>query len=430
VCALSALQLALVGWDLALHLDDPLIVYWAVAALFVAATVPLALYDIHCHLVRFVSPLQRYYVRILLLLPIYCVESWLALRFQRQALYLETLRDLYEAFVIHAFMQLLIHYLGDREQLKARLAARGAFVNVTLFPYGVAALEPFACAPPDRGGRLWCLFWPSGATFLFRCEVGVYQYVVVKCVLTVAFFVTSLTGTLGEDSPYSYQSFFPYWSWGILVSQVWAITCLVLFYESTWRWIAPLQPLRKFVCVKGMVFVTWAQGELISYLNDLGLVALVGAPGLAPGYAAEGLQDVIICVEMLALAYLHHLYFNASDFDEETGILAQGSSRGLSFAAPADGSGARQYAEGLLADGDDNGEGDGDEEARPARGEERPQPPKTLSARDVVRLILPIELVTSDLRLHVREGVVEPLRAAAAERGRARTLSPDKSAPA
>jgi hypothetical protein len=40
------------------------------------------------------------------------------------------------------------------------LAARGAFVNVSLFPYGVTALEPFACAPPDRGGRRWCLFWP------------------------------------------------------------------------------------------------------------------------------------------------------------------------------------------------------------------------------------------------------------------------------
>jgi hypothetical protein len=266
VCALSLLQLALVAWDLATHLSDPLILYWAASALFVAATVPLALYDIHCHLVRFVSPLQRFYVRILLLLPIYTVESWLALRFEGQALYLTTLRDLYEAFVIHAFFQLLLQFLGDRERLKERLAARGAFVNVSLFPYGIAPLERFACAPPDAPGGSWlpCIWWPSGGTFLFRCEFGVYQYVVVKCVMTVAFFAASVAGTLGEDTPYSYQSFWPWWSWIILVSQVWAITCLVLFYESTWRWLAPLKPLHKFVCVKGMVFVTWAQGELIS----------------------------------------------------------------------------------------------------------------------------------------------------------------------
>ena len=266
VCALSLLQLALVAWDLATHLSDPLILYWAASALFVAATVPLALYDIHCHLVRFVSPLQRFYVRILLLLPIYTVESWLALRFEGQALYLTTLRDLYEAFVIHAFFQLLLQFLGDRERLKERLAARGAFVNVSLFPYGIAPLERFACAPPDAPGGSWlpCIWWPSGGTFLFRCEFGVYQYVVVKCVLTVAFFAASVAGTLGEDTPYAYQSFWPWWSWIILFSQVWAITCLVLFYESTWRWLAPLKPLHKFVCVKGMVFVTWAQGELIS----------------------------------------------------------------------------------------------------------------------------------------------------------------------
>jgi hypothetical protein len=266
VCALSLTQLALVAYDLATHLDSPLIVYWAASAVFVAATVPLALYDIHCHLSHFVSPLQSMYVRILLLLPIYTVESWLALRFKAQALYLTTLRDLYEAFVIHAFFQLLLQFLGDRERLKERLAARGAFVNVSLFPYGLAPLERFACAPPDAPGGSWlpCIWWPSGGTFLFRCEFGVYQYVVVKCVLTVAFFASSVTGTLGEDTPYSYQSFWPWWSWGILASQVWAITCLVLFYESTWRWLAPLKPLRKFVCVKGMVFVTWAQGELIA----------------------------------------------------------------------------------------------------------------------------------------------------------------------
>jgi hypothetical protein len=205
-------------------------------------------------------------VRILLLLPIYTVESWLALRFKAQALYLTTLRDLYEAFVIHAFFQLLLQFLGDRERLKERLAARGAFVNVSLFPYGLAPLERFACAPPDAPGGSWlpCIWWPSGGTFLFRCEFGVYQYVVVKCVMTVAFFAASVAGTLGEDTPYAYQSFWPWWSWIILVSQVWAITCLVLFYESTWRWLAPLKPLHKFVCVKGMVFVTWAQGELIS----------------------------------------------------------------------------------------------------------------------------------------------------------------------
>jgi hypothetical protein len=214
VCALSLTQLVLVAYDLATHLESPLIVYWAASAVFVAATVPLALYDIHCHLSHFVSPLQSMYVRILLLLPIYTVESWLALRFKAQALYLTALRDLYEAFVVHAFFQLLLQFLGDRERLKARLAARGAFVNVSLFPYGIAPLERYACSSPDSPGGSWlpCIWWPSGSTFLFRCSIGVYQYVLVKCIFTVAFFASSFTGTLGEDSPYAsttHEAFFP-----------------------------------------------------------------------------------------------------------------------------------------------------------------------------------------------------------------------------
>ena len=38
------------------------------------------------HVLHYVSPLQRHYIRILWMVPIYSVESWLALRFNEQAL--------------------------------------------------------------------------------------------------------------------------------------------------------------------------------------------------------------------------------------------------------------------------------------------------------------------------------------------------------
>ena len=37
------------------------------------------------HVLHYVSPLQRHYIRILWMVPIYSVESWLALRFNEQA---------------------------------------------------------------------------------------------------------------------------------------------------------------------------------------------------------------------------------------------------------------------------------------------------------------------------------------------------------
>jgi hypothetical protein len=33
------------------------------------------------------------------MVPFYSVESWLAMRFHKQAIYIETLRDLYESYV-------------------------------------------------------------------------------------------------------------------------------------------------------------------------------------------------------------------------------------------------------------------------------------------------------------------------------------------
>jgi hypothetical protein len=66
-----------------------------------------------------------------------------------------------------------------------------------------------------------------------------------------------------SHSARSYSRFNPYYAWILLASQMWAITCLVLFFEATFEWIKPLRPFLKFVSVKGLVFFTWMQMEFI-----------------------------------------------------------------------------------------------------------------------------------------------------------------------
>ena len=62
------------------------IISWAVAGFFVAVAVPLSLYDVLGHLTHYVTPdQQRYYIRILFMVPIYAIESWLALIFKVRA---------------------------------------------------------------------------------------------------------------------------------------------------------------------------------------------------------------------------------------------------------------------------------------------------------------------------------------------------------
>ncbi len=63
------------------------------------------------------KPVQRHYIRILWMVPIYSVESWLALRFNRQKVYLETAREAYEAYVVYSLYKLMREYLGDKPRV-------------------------------------------------------------------------------------------------------------------------------------------------------------------------------------------------------------------------------------------------------------------------------------------------------------------------
>ena len=56
---------------------------------------------------------QRHIVRILFMVPIYALVSYLSIVFYYHSVYYEVLRDCYEAFAIAAFFQLLCAYVGD-----------------------------------------------------------------------------------------------------------------------------------------------------------------------------------------------------------------------------------------------------------------------------------------------------------------------------
>lgn len=73
------------------------IVAWAVAGVFVLLTVPISVHTIVQHLMHYHRPdIQKYIVRILWMVPLYAVESYLSLRYKKKAIYIEAIRDLYE----------------------------------------------------------------------------------------------------------------------------------------------------------------------------------------------------------------------------------------------------------------------------------------------------------------------------------------------
>jgi Organic solute transporter Ostalpha len=90
------------------------------------------------HLSNYNQPnVQCYIVRILWMVPIYSIESWLCLRFHRYAIYIETLRDFYESYVLYSFVQFLIQVMGGEEALILMLKDKS----------------------PTRGVHMWGMQW-------------------------------------------------------------------------------------------------------------------------------------------------------------------------------------------------------------------------------------------------------------------------------
>lgn len=93
-------------------------VSWIVAGVFAFLSICLSTWQIVMHTRWNHHPtLKRYTVRIILMVPVYALESWLGLRFPAQAIYFDVLREVYEAFVIYSFYQFLVTYLGGGNKL-------------------------------------------------------------------------------------------------------------------------------------------------------------------------------------------------------------------------------------------------------------------------------------------------------------------------
>jgi Organic solute transporter Ostalpha len=101
-----------------MYSKDPHLIAWFSAGAFVLLGFPISLYGIVMHLANYNQPeTQSYIVRILWMVPLYSVQSWLSLRYNNYAVYIETLRDSYESYVLYSFLQYLIQVLGGEEAL-------------------------------------------------------------------------------------------------------------------------------------------------------------------------------------------------------------------------------------------------------------------------------------------------------------------------
>jgi hypothetical protein len=154
------------------------------------------------HLQNYFNPeLQRYIIRCIWMVPVYAIDSWISLRFHavriadrisplsilstvesdrppsadvrgasstQVALYINSARECYEAYVIYNFYMYLLTYMRQKqpnfeEMIKRREPATHVF--------------PCCCLTP----------WVMGPHFLFWVHTGPMGYVVCRIFCTVGF---------------------------------------------------------------------------------------------------------------------------------------------------------------------------------------------------------------------------------------------------
>ncbi|KAF5353742.1 hypothetical protein D9758_008638 [Tetrapyrgos nigripes] len=238
--------------------------------------------------------LQRMVVRIMVMVPIYAVSSFISLFSLEAAFFIDAVRDIYEAFVIYCFFVLLLSYLGGERSLLILLHGRPP--KVPPFPANIFKRELDVSDPH---------------TFLFL-KRGILQYVQVKPVLAIATMVLKATGKYNEGN-LAAGSGYLYVSIIYNVSICLSLYCLAMFWLCVNEDLKPFRPVPKFLCVKGILFFSFWQSIGISILVAAGAIKKLG-PYTDSESISIGLTDTLICIEMPFFAIAHMFAFSHTDF--------------------------------------------------------------------------------------------------------------------
>ncbi|KAL6061781.1 DUF300-domain-containing protein [Balamuthia mandrillaris] len=295
------------------------VVAWIVAGVCALSAFFLSVYLILQHLFHYTQPvLQKYIVRILFMVPIYAVDSWLSLRFASYALYFDLVRDCYEAYVLYMFFNLLVAFINtydeeaaqlQREQLLAeeeveqssrsssfyggyqrfgldveatsylreeRLFSRQseADVNLESEERVIRVLEqkplathpwPLCCLPKFKPGR----------SFLRWSKRLILQFVLVKPATGLVAAILAPLHLYGEGE------FVP---------------------DRAYLWVTIIDNII-------IMFAFW-QGVTIAALAFFGVLHDIGKWGWSTNEVTTSLQDFLITCEMFAVAIAHHYAFS------------------------------------------------------------------------------------------------------------------------
>ena len=255
---------------------------------------------------------QRYIIRILFMVPVYAISSYLQLQWYWHAIYFQVISDCYEAFAIASFFALLCHYVAPDLH-----SQKDFFRELRPIKSWVLPVNWFArCCGGQRG--IWRTP-KSGLTWFNIVWIGVYHYCFIRVVMTISAVVSQYFKRYCESS--NSPVFGHIWvcraanfsildltAIQILVFNALAVTvamyCLIQFYIQLREPLSEYKLFIKIVAIKLVIFLSFWQTAAIS-VGTSTLKIVHPNKVLAYPDIKVGIPALLLCVEMAIFSILH-----------------------------------------------------------------------------------------------------------------------------
>jgi len=285
-------------------MENSFMVY-QIAGTLVLLSCLISSWHMSSHLRRFRQPaIQRKVLAILWMSPIYAITSWFSLVFTSAEGYLAIVKDAYEAYIIYQFLSFCIAVMGkgDRDVVVDILSKRADHLSPPFRIFGICCK-----AKPYESDRA------LADAILLQCQFFALQFVFFRPLTTIAtVFLNKYEyfGPFGATSANDYRAPQIYVSMIQNLSIFIAFTGLLKFYHAVDKDLAWCRPFAKFLCIKGVVFMTFWQGLAITILAETTDVG-----GSNAEEWAQSAQNFLICLEMLIFSIAHFYCFPTEEWE-------------------------------------------------------------------------------------------------------------------
>eukprot|EP00128_Syssomonas_multiformis_P018841 Colp12_sorted_trinity150504_noHs@30949 len=270
-----------------------------VATISTVVSVVLSVVLVKQHLSNWTNPAQqKLIVCIILMVPLFACDSLLGL-FEAHAsesviMTLDSIKEIYEAVVIFAFLRLMYDYMNVKKDKKIKTysvpdSVYGRHVHQS-FPFNLF-MKDFEVTPKTAK----------------KMELWTKQFVFLRPVLSIVSVAAELLGI--------YEHPLIYWpiSIALNISVTLAVYALICFYHAFEKELSHHRPLAKFLCIKMVVFFAFWQYVILVILEHFEVVH--GDRWYTADEVTLAIQNFLVCVEMGLIFAPAHIYaFPVKDY--------------------------------------------------------------------------------------------------------------------